>query len=304
MVHLMVVSTKNYKAMRRIIFLLIALLPLALFSCKEKEKKMIEDLTRENEILKAEAMVKDSSINEYFKILNEIEHNLSLVKTTESIISKDALADSELKDDTRERINQDIQMINDLMAKNKRAINLLNKKIKASNLQIGELNETIERTMRSIEERDAEISILKDRLTNLNFSVEILNATVDTLRAEKAMLEETISSQTTTINTAWFAFGTKKELVDNGIIEKSGGFLGFGKSYRLKSDFDKSYFTKVNITKTFEIPLFAKKVNIITSHPSSSYKLAQNAEGVFEKLEILDVTEFWHTSKYLVITVE
>lgn len=300
----MVVSTKNYKAMRRIIFLLIALLPLALFSCKEKEKKMIEDLTRENEILKAEAMVKDSSINEYFKILNEIEHNLSLVKTTESIISKDALADSELKDDTRERINQDIQMINDLMAKNKRAINLLNKKIKASNLQIGELNETIERTMRSIEERDAEISILKDRLTNLNFSVEILNATVDTLRAEKAMLEETISSQTTTINTAWFAFGTKKELVDNGVIEKSGGFLGFGKSYRLKSDFDKSYFTTVNITKTFEIPLFAKKVNIITSHPSSSYKLVQNAEGVFEKLEILDVTEFWHTSKYLVITVE
>ncbi|HPX07021.1 MAG TPA: hypothetical protein PLC17_13870, partial [Tenuifilaceae bacterium] len=68
--------------MRRIIFLLIALLPLALFSCKEKEKKMIEDLTRENEILKAESLVKDSSINEYFKILNEIEHNLSLVKTT------------------------------------------------------------------------------------------------------------------------------------------------------------------------------------------------------------------------------
>jgi hypothetical protein len=300
----MVVSTKNYKAMRRIIFLLIALLPLALFSCKEKEKKMIEDLTRENEILKAESLVKDSSINEYFKILNEIEHNLSLVKTTESIISKDALADSELKDDTRERINQDIQMINDLMAKNKRAINLLNKKLKASNLQIGELNETIERTMRSIEERDAEISILKDRLTNLNFSVEILNATVDTLRAEKAMLEETISTQTTTINTAWFAFGTKKELVDNGVIEKSGGFLGFGKSYRLKSDFDKSYFTMVNITKTFEIPLFAKKVNLITSHPSTSYKLVQNAEGVFEKLEILDVTEFWHTSKYLVITVE
>ncbi|MDX9854611.1 MAG: hypothetical protein RBS81_12580 [Tenuifilaceae bacterium] len=290
--------------MRRIIFLLIALLPLALFSCKEKEKKMIEDLTRENEILKAESLVKDSSINEYFKILNEIEHNLSLVKTTESIISKDALADSELKDDTRERINQDIQMINDLMAKNKRAINLLNKKLKASNLQIGELNETIERTMRSIEERDAEISILKDRLTNLNFSVEILNATVDTLRAEKAMLEETISTQTTTINTAWFAFGTKKELVDNGVIEKSGGFLGFGKSYRLKSDFDKSYFTMVNITKTFEIPLFAKKVNLITSHPSTSYKLVQNAEGVFEKLEILDVTEFWHTSKYLVITVE
>ncbi|MBN1988791.1 MAG: hypothetical protein JW783_05335 [Bacteroidales bacterium] len=290
--------------MRRIVILLIALLPLVLFSCKEKEKKMIEDLTRENEMLKAESLVKDSSINEYFKIINEIEHNLSLVKTTETMISKDALADNELKDDTRERINQDIKMINDLMAKNKRAINLLNKKLKSSNLQITELNETIERTMRSIEERDAEISILKDHLTNLNFSVEILNATVDTLRAEKAALEETISSQTSTINTAWFAFGTKKELVENGVIEKAGGFLGFGKSYRLKSDFDKSYFTTVNITKTFEVPLFAKKAALITSHPSSSYKLVQNAEGVFEKLEILDVTEFWHTSKYLVITVE
>jgi Txe/YoeB family toxin of Txe-Axe toxin-antitoxin module len=120
----------------------------------------------------------------------------------------------------------------------------------------------------------------------------------------KAQLTETVNKQVETINTAYYAFGTKKELELNKIIDKTGGFLGLGKSSKLKDDFNTSYFTKVDITKLNNIPLSSKKVKVITTHPTDSYKLITTPEGVIEKLEILDASKFWSASKYLVILVE
>jgi len=274
------------------------------FGCKEKEKKQIELLTKENEALRVESKTKDSTINEFFQILNEIESNLTLIKEKENVISKNATLGTELKKDTRDQINEDIQTINELMTKNKRSINYLNVKLKESNLKIGELEKLITQTNQTIQERDAEISVLKDKLTQLNFSLTVLNAKVDTLTNEKTQLTETVNKQVETLNTAWYAFGTKKELELNKIIDKTGGFLGLGKTSKLKDDFNKTYFTQIDITTLKSIPLSAKKVKMVTSHPTDSYKMVTNTEGVVEKIEITDASKFWGTSKYLVIIVE
>jgi len=274
------------------------------FGCKEKEKKQIELLTKENEALRVESKTKDSTINEFFQILNEIESNLTLIKEKENVISKNATLGTELKKDTRDQINEDIQTINELMTKNKRSINYLNVKLKESNLKIGELEKLITQTNQTIQERDAEISVLKDKLTQLNFSLTVLNAKVDTLTNEKTQLTETVNKQVETLNTAWYAFGTKKELELNKIIDKTGGFLGLGKTSKLKDDFNKTYFTQIDITTLKSIPLSAKKVKMVTSHPTDSYNMITNTEGVVEKIEITDASKFWGTSKYLVIIVE
>lgn len=279
-------------------------LVIAASSCKEKEKKQIELLTKENEALRTDSKSKDSTINQFFQILNEIESNLALIKEKENIISKNTTSGNELKKDTRDQINEDIKTINELMTKNKRSINYLNNKLKESNLKIAEFEKMIAQTNQTIQQRDAEITELKNKLAELNFSVTTLNAKVDTLTTEKAQLTETVSKQVETINTAWYAFGTKKELLLNKIIDKTGGFLGLGKTSKLKDDFDKTYFTKVDVSTLTSIPLSAKKVNIITSHPTDSYKLVTNQEGVTEKIEIIDASKFWSASKYLVIIVE
>ena len=49
-------------------------------SCKEKEKKQIELLTKENQALRNESHAKDSTINGFFEMLNEIESNLAQIK--------------------------------------------------------------------------------------------------------------------------------------------------------------------------------------------------------------------------------
>jgi chromosome segregation ATPase len=290
--------------MNKIILIASMALMIVASSCKEKEKKQIELLTKENQALRSESQAKDSTINGYFQMLNEIESNLTLIKEKENIISKNTTAGNELKKDIRDQINEDIKTINELMAKNKRSIQYLNSKLKESNLKITELEKMIIQTNQTIQERDAEISVLKDKLTQMDFSITILNAKVDTLNTEKAQLTETVNKQVETINTAYYAFGTKKELELNKIIDKTGGFLGLGKTSKLKDDFDKTYFTKVDITKLTSIPLSAKTVKVITVHPTDSYQLVTNQAGVVEKIEIQDASKFWSASKYLVIVVE
>ncbi len=69
---------------------------------------------------------------------------------------------------------------------------------------------------------------MKEQLVKLNFTIDALNATVDTLRDETASQSKVISQQDALIgemNTIWYVIGTKKELSEKGMIEKSGGML-------------------------------------------------------------------------------
>lgn len=287
----------------RFIILTMALL-LSMLACNQKEKRQIDLLTKENEELRNEAKSKDSTINQFFLLLNEIEQNLAEVKQKQQVISKNAIQDGELKNDVREQIDQDIQTINELMDKNRKTIGYLNRKLKESNLKVAEFERMLSQTMQQLDEKDAEITALKETLTTLNFSIEKLNAKVDTLTEDNIALTVKVNKQTETINTAWYAFGNKKELLEHGVVDKTGGFLGIGKTTKMKDNFDHSYFTKIDISQTKNIDLFVKKAKVITTHPSDSYQLTVDDKGRIEKLEIINPEKFWSASRYLVIEVE
>jgi hypothetical protein len=87
------------------------------------------------------------------------------------------------------------------------------------------------------------------------------------------------------------------------VLTKEGGFIGMGKAEKLKADFNKTYFTQVDVSETTSIPLACKKAKLITVHPTESYKF-DGPEGKIEKLIITNTEEFWSTSKYLVIVVD
>ena len=114
--------------------------------------------------------------------------------------------------------------------------------------------------------------------------------------------EKNSNAKTEKLNTAYYAFGTKKELIEKGVISKEGGFIGIGKTSKVKDDFNKEYFTKIDITNTNSINIGAKKAKILSTHPTSSYKLI--GEKMVEKIEITNAEEFWSSSKYLVVIIE
>ncbi|MCX6231880.1 MAG: hypothetical protein NTZ33_10090 [Bacteroidetes bacterium] len=281
---------------------LLYLIPVILLfvACNNKE---VEKLKLENQKLLTLTNAKDSIINDFFGSFDQIEGNLSQIKAKEGVISQNAAKNNEISQDARQRINDDIQSINDLMEKNKQAIASLKKKLKSSNLQIKKLEEMLARYEEQLKAKDVEIDQLKKQLLNLNFTVETLNASVDTLKRTVRTKDEAYSQKVDEMNTAWYAIGTNKELVENKVISKSGGFIGIGRSQKIEQDFNADYFKKIDITKVTSIPINAKKAKLLSSHPSSSY----NFEGTDKKVDKLIITnpkEFWRASKYLVIVTD
>ena len=68
-------------------------------------------------------------------------------------------------------------------------------------------------------------------------------------------------------------------------------------------NFDKEYFTKIDIRIDKEIKLYSKSAKMLTSHPSSAYTLERDVNKQYV-LRITDPQLFWSTSKYLVILVK
>ena len=236
---------------------------------------------------------KDAAIQELVSSFNEIQENLNAIKEKEKIISK-VTSDGDVKS-KEDQIKEDIQSIYDLMAKNKDRIGSLSKKLKNSKLQIDGLEKMIENMQATLSLKDSEIEELKTK-------IEGLNVELSSLTTNYKAVENESNQKTEIINTAFYAIGTSKELKEKNVITKEGGIIGLGKTTKLSSDFNKEYFTKINIEKTTSINLGAKKIKMLTTHPSNSYKLI--GEKPIEKLVITNTKEFWSASKYLVIILD
>ncbi|NQU86655.1 MAG: hypothetical protein HQ541_12920 [Mariniphaga sp.] len=111
---------------------------------------------------------------------------------------------------------------------------------------------------------------------------------------------EIIKMQDEELNKAFLAYGTFKELKENGVLTKDGGILGLGGSKSIPGIFEEDSFMQLDIRETREIPLFTRKVSFITEHPDSSYRFLID-EGLITYLEIENPDEFWKLSKYAVL---
>jgi DNA repair exonuclease SbcCD ATPase subunit len=265
-------------------------------SCGGSEKEanpLADSLSNVNGELSGQLSEKEIALQEFVNSFNEIQENLKAIKEKEKIVT--ASSQSGDVKSKEESIKEDIQAIYDLLAKNKNRIGSLSKKLKDSKSKISGLEQMIETLQAQVDAKDGEISDLKAQLESKNIELSNIVMNLEVVEAES-------SAKTEKINTAFYAFGTSKELKEKNVITKEGGFIGMGKSTKLKDDFNKEYFTKVDVSKVNSINIGAKKAKIITSHPTSSYKLI--GEKTIEKIEILNAEDFWSNSKYLVIITE
>lgn len=90
--------------------------------------------------------------------------------------------------------------------------------------------------------------------------------------------------------TAFFVFGTRDELMKQGIL-KDGQVL-----------LNKDYSTKIDIRIDKEIKLYSKSAELLTSHPANAYELMPDVNKQYV-LKITDPLLFWSKSNYLVIQV-
>jgi vacuolar-type H+-ATPase subunit I/STV1 len=277
---------------------------LMIFGCGNEPNPEIEKLKAERDSIARFAESKDSTINSFIESLNDIERNLGEVKQKQGIISNTAKEGAELQGSSKDRINEEINYINELMDENKKKLSSLQSKLKKSNVKIASLEKMIEQMTAQLQEKDVEIAGLKEQLAAMNIQITELSTVVTNLKEESAGKSQVIEQQTTKINTAWYAVGTYKELRDNRVVNKEGGFLGLGKKKILKTDFNQDYFTQIDVSKITTIPVNAKNAKIITNHPASAYKMNLDSKKLVKSITINNPEAFWRSSKYLVVTVE
>ncbi len=265
-------------------------------SCGDKEKEanpLADSLKGVTNDLSGKLNEKEVAMQEFIGAFNEIQENLNTIKEKEKIVTNASITGDVKSKESQ--IKEDIQAIYDLMTKNKNRIGSLSKKLKDANLKLEGMELMIENLQKSLDLKDGEIADLKTKIEALHIELASLNTNYKAAEEESA-------AKTEEINSVFYAIGTTKELIEKHVITKEGGFIGIGKTTKVKEDFNKDYFTKINAEQTTSINIGAKKAKIITTHPKGSYKMV--GEKPVEKIEITNSKEFWSVSKYLVVIID
>ena len=284
--------------MKNLSFLLFALAFTLFVSCGNNEKKPQTEKFEQNDSLQKIISQKDNEINDMMETFNQIQEGLREINEAENRVN--IVKDGEGAN-KRRQIVENIQFIQNTMKQNRALIEKLRQQMRESSIKGDNMRKTIDELVKQLEEKDQQLRQLRAELDSkdihiaeLDKTVSTLNDNVSTLKTESSQKTETINAQDKQLNTAWFVFGTKKELKAQHIIDGSRV---------LEANFNKNYFTKIDIRVEKEIKLYSKSAKILTMHPSSSYTLHQDANKMYV-LRINNPQIFWSTSKYLVIQVK
>ena len=276
-----------------------------LVSCGQNSAEY-KKLKAENDSLKIENTKATSEMNEILSTLNDVEADIQSIRDAENYLNLQQQTGGEFSKSNREQIKQNMQLISETLKKNKETISQLEDKLKKSGIQSAALRKTISRLSSELDQKATMIVALQEdlakknvRIQELDEMVSSLNEDVENLATTAAAQSEKLNEQDKAHNTAYYCFGTAKELKDQKIL--SGGGL-FSKSKVLQSGFNKDYFISVDVREVKEIPLFAAKAKLKSNHPEGSYEFVKDEDGNLT-LNITDPKTFWSLGKYLVIEV-
>ena len=256
----------------------------ALASCNEGAKKTENAARAERDSLNQVIAQKDDEINDMMTTLIDIEGTNS-----------------------KQRIAENFQYIQSMMQQNKDLIAKLQQQARESSIKGDKLKKIIASLQEQMEKKDLQIAEMQAQLDLKDIHINELNNEINTMQDDaRAMKSENdaqaqkLQEQDKQLNTAWFVYGTKDELKKQQILTKDGLF---SKSKILQGNFNREYFTKIDIRVDRDIKLYSKDAKVLTSHPASSYRLTADANKQLI-LRINDPIAFWSTSKYLVIQVK
>ena len=271
-------------------------------SCDSFSGGSKNQLKAENDSLLMELTQRNAELDEMMGTFNDISEGFRQINAAESRVDLQRGAVAEGSLNAKQQIASDIEFIRKQMEENKEQIAKLQSMLKNSKNNSVQLKRAVEsltqelvaKTQR-IEELQAELASKNIRIQELDAAVSDLSAAKETLAAENEAKAKTVAEQDKSLNAAWFVFGTKSELKAQKILQ-SGDVLK-------SADFNKDYFTQIDIRTTKEIKLYSKRAELLTTHPTGSYELVKDDKGQLT-LKITNPAEFWSVSRYLVIQVK
>ena len=261
-----------------------------------------KDLKAENDSLLMELNQRNAELDDMMGTFNEVQEGFRKINAAESRVDLQRGTITENSASAKQQIASDIEFISKQMEENKAQIAKLQAQLKNSSYNSAQMKKAVaaltdewNAKQQRIEELQTELASKNIRIQELDAAVSDLSAAKETLVAENEAKAKTVAEQDKSLNAAWFVFGTKSELKAQKILQ-SGDVLK-------SADFNKDYFTQIDIRTTKEIKLYSKRAELLTTHPAGSYELVKDDKGQLT-LKITNPTEFWSISRYLVIQVK
>lgn len=278
---------------------LFAMCAAVLTACNNGAEKKEQAFAEERDSLMQVINDKDAELDEIMGTIGEIQEGFRRINEAEGRITvNDGDVESE---SSKETIRENMQYIQDAMAQNREKIKQLQEKLRASTVGSEKLKKMVDDLSAQLDAQKIKVQELEARLAEKDIliaqqgeAITTLNENVNALSEENKAKSQTVAEQDKQIHTAWYVFGTKSELKEQKILQK-GDVLQSG-------DFNKDYFTKVDIRYDKEIKLYSKSAKLLTNHPAGSYKLEKDNKGQYV-LQITNPDAFWSVSKYLVVQV-
>lgn len=246
-------------------------------------------LNQKNEELQ-ELLTSYTEIQDGFARITEAEGRINTLKNS-----------GEETPDVAKNIQENMNYIAEIMKENKERIAMLQSKLQSSTAKTAELESKLIQLQEQFDLKVKEIADLQKQLAEKDIHIQDLNQAVETLKEEKEgveydrdVKEQVVNMQDAQLNTAYYVYGTKSELKEHKILDGSEV---------LKGNFDKAYFTKIDIRQLRSLPLNSKTVEILTNHPAGSYRIDGEKKEA-KTLVITDPAQFWSISKYLVVKVK
>lgn len=274
-----------------------------LSSCGPDYKAEVDNMKRERDSLMAQYDSKDSVINGYMSDISEIQQSIEGLAQQEELLSRTA-SNPEATPDTKARILNDVEAIRQLIDQNKKKLSDLQARIRKDKVKMVQFEKMIASLNTQLAEKDSSINVLNEKVMALNGTITNMQGEIDTLKNDNAAKLAEINDKTTKLHTVYYTVGTYKELRDKKVITKEGGFLGIGKQKAVLPNFNREVFTQVDLTSTKTISINKKGAKLLSTHPSSSYKLQQDATKNVTAIDITDPDSFWKASKYLVVVTD
>ena len=237
----------------------------------------------------------DSIVNLYALYIQKIKDNINEINKQELIINNKKNNPDFIEKDTTDIIKS-IKILSKKLQENESMILALNNAVKLEKDKNSQFVSKVTDLREEIAQSNREVYYLKEELNSMNASFEAIFKKYN-------LQNKKISDLNQKLNEVAYVIGSKSELLDNGVLTKSGGLIGIGNTRKLNSDLNTDYFTYVSKYKFQNIPLGYKTVRLMTAHPTSSYRLSTSNE-IIDSLIIINQDDFWRNSKFLVVEVK
>ena len=282
--------------MKKLTILSVLALALAFTSC-DFETQAFKDMRYQRDSIQHLQQTQLDELLGYMDIVQEVDSSFEAIRESQNMLSM--VSYEEGKQGVKQRVQENIYMISNLLAENNAKIAELEEKLNESDLKNTKFQKTINRLKKDLKAKNAEIAKLYKDLESKNFKIDSLlveNQIVGQRAAELTALSEAqlaqLTAQDAALHTAYFFMGTRKELKANDINVKDKD-----------SGYRTSLFTPIDIRTFDRLATDSKSAKILTKHPEGSYELVRDAEKKYT-LIIKNPENFWNASKYLIIQIK